>query len=173
MAKGNKTKKINLEPTDEIKTPSIEDNTNMLGIGIIFVTLIIIVCTGIYLYVDSIKNSSDSTNTTDAFIFKNEYESLNNKKDSEGNNYKSLSISKQNSINYASYSDIIEILDSKTGLIYFGSSSDKMCREIIPILLTASKEVNLKEIYYYDPTSIRDVKELDINGNIIIKKIRD
>lgn len=141
--------------------------TTILSFGIIIVTVLILLFAGIYLYFDSIQNYSNSTNTTDAFRFKNEYESLNGKIDQQGNSYPELTISKQNPILYVSSDEILKIFDSGTGIIYIGSPKSIECRNIIPLLMSVSAELGVDEIYYFDATSIRDEKQLNQETNEI------
>lgn len=160
-----KDKKPELSEEEQMRRGS--KTTTVLSFGIIIVTVLILLFAGIYLYVDSIQNYSDSTNTTDAFRFKNEYESLNGKKDQDGNEYSKLTISKQNPMSYVSADEVLKLLDSGTGMIYIGSPKSSDCREIIPILMSISAELGVDEIYYLDATSIRDVKERNPETNEI------
>lgn len=141
--------------------------TTILSFGIIIVTVLILLFAGIYLYFDSIQNYSNSTNTTDAFRFKNEYESLNGKTDQQGNLYPELTISKQNPILYVSSDEILKLFDSGTGIIYIGSPKSIECRKIIPLLMSVSAELGVDEMYYFDATSIRDEKQLNQETNEI------
>lgn len=160
-----KDKKPELSEEERMRRGS--RTTTILSFGIIIVTVLILLFAGIYLYIDSIQNHSDSTNTTDAFRFKNEYESLNGKKDQEGNLYPELTISKQNPILYISSDEVLKLLDSGTGIIYIGSPKNSDCREIIPILMSVSAELGVDEVYYFDATSIRDEKERNPETNEI------
>lgn len=160
-----KDKKPELSEEERMQRGS--KTTTILSFGIIIVTVLILLFAGIYLYIDSIQNHSDSTNTTDAFRFKNEYESLNGKKDQEGNIYPELTISKQNPILYISSDEVLKLLDSGTGIIYIGSPKSFGCREMIPILMSVSAELGVDEVYYFDATSIRDKKERNSETNEI------
>lgn len=122
--------------------------------------LLIISCITIYL-----KN-----NQNDPIKFKSEYESLNNKETSQGKKYLSININKDNTIKYASFKEIEDILTTGTGVIYFGFPECPWCRNIIEPLLTATEETELSKIYYFNAYKIRDKKYLDENNKIITEK---
>ncbi|MBQ7140344.1 MAG: hypothetical protein IJO32_02440 [Bacilli bacterium] len=105
----------------------------------------------------------DSNTVTDAVKFKNEYEELNDKS-------LKLEIPKNNPMKYIDYMELMEILEDGTGIIYFGFPACPWCRNAVPVLLDAAKEKDINEIYYFNALEMRDIKELDENGNIITKK---
>lgn len=106
----------------------------------------------------------------DAKKFKMEYEILNNRKSEYGNTYLSLDIDSKNPIIYANAEDVINI-SNNTGVIYFGFSECPWCRSAVPALLDAAKENNIDKIYYFNLKDIRDILELDSNGEI--KTVRE
>lgn len=128
----------------------------LIGILILIMTLLIV-----FIFVNKEKN-------TDAIKFKKEYENLNDKTNDSSKKYSSLTIDKENSIVYADYDKIFEILDG-TGVIYFGFPECPWCRTAVPILLEAAKEVGLEKIYYINNADSRDVKKLS-NNEIITEK---
>lgn len=77
---------------------------------------------------------------TDNIRFKDEYKTVN----------------KDNLYEYATYTNIIDILDSKTGIIYLGFPTCTLCKEVVPILNDAAKEKNIDRILYYNFKDIRD-----------------
>ena len=105
-------------------------------------------------------NNSDSV-TADEKKFKEEYESLNNSKYSNGNNYLEINIEENNGIVYASYDQIHEILTEGTGVIYFGFPECPWCRNAVPMLLQAASNTGIDKIYYFNAYDIRDVKHLE------------
>jgi thiol-disulfide isomerase/thioredoxin len=107
---------------------------------------------------------------TDALKFKDEYESLNNKTNDHGKEYVNIKIDEENPIVYANYDEIIYILENGTGVIYFGFPECPWCRNSVPVLLDAAKEIGVDKIYYYNALSIRDTKSLDDKGNIVTDK---
>lgn len=107
-----------------------------------------------------------SLNKNDALKFKEEYEVLNGQETSYNTKYLSIEIDEENPIKYANYEEIKTLLTSGTGVIYFGFPECPWCRNAIPVLLDAAKDLNVDTIYYYNALSIRDKKSLDENGNI-------
>ena len=98
----------------------------------------------------------------------------NNKKDDgDGERFKkeydTLDISSDNIIKYSDIDKVLDILDSDSGVIYIGNSSDDLSKVIVPILLSASESTDLDKIYYVDSNKIE--KEFSIDdkdGNVII-----
>ena len=129
----------------------------MKKILVIFLTLTLLVtltgCTS--------KNS-------DAYKFKEEYESINgkiNEKTSKEN--RTLSIDKDNPFIYSTAEEIAEKMDNKeTFIVYFGFKDCPWCRSVIEELIKVAKDKEVETIYYVDVKEIRDVKEVDEEGNI-------
>lgn len=105
---------------------------------------------------------------SDSVKFKKEYESLNNQK-LEGTDYKypSLSITKDNRMIYKSDTEIIDVIKNETAVIYFGFNSCPWCRSMVENLIKVTDTLNIKNVYYVDIKDIRDILELDENGNIV------
>ena len=106
---------------------------------------------------------------SDNVKFKEEYESLNGKKNDSGKKYLDVNIDKNNSVKYATYDELIKLLDSGTGVIYFGFPECPWCRNALPVLLKAAKETEMEEIYYFNAKDMRDTKELK-DGKIVTTK---
>lgn len=70
--------------------------------------------------------------------------------------YASLKISKNNPMVYKTDKEIIQILKSGTGIIYFGFPDCPWCQEAVPVLLKVAKEMDIDKIYYFNPSEIRD-----------------
>ena len=121
-----------------------------------------------YIIYSNVKNNSpkDNNKVTDAINFKTEYESLNSKDDK----YLSISIDKENPIKYIKENELDEFLNDGTGIIYFGFPECPWCRNLVPVLLDALKEKDINEIYYLNVKNIRDEKELNNEGEIVVKK---
>ena len=115
---------------------------------------------GIYIKQSKIVN-------TDSIKFKEEYESLNGKENDNGKEYLNVSVDSSNPIVYSSFQEIYDVIEKGTGIIYFGFRECPWCRNAVPVLLDAAKELNVNKIYYFNALSIRDKKHLDDNGNII------
>ena len=109
--------------------------------------------------------------TSDAYKFKTEYESINNKDNGHGKKYRRLTISNDNPFVYSTAEEILEKVNKKeTFIVYFGFKECPWCRSIIEELIHAAKDKKVDKIYYVDVLNIRDVKEADDNGNITTTK---
>ena len=115
--------------------------------------------------------------------FKLEYESLNGQKVSGNKTYLSTNIPSNNNIVYADYDKVFEVLDN-TGVIYFGYPTCPWCRNVVPVLLQAAKELGIDKIYYLNNKDDRDTKVLkdgkvitekkgSANYNKLLKKLKD
>lgn len=113
------------------------------------------------------NQTSQETLTKDEMKFKKEYESLNDKKRGE-HNVMSIKVPEDNQMKYVDSDEVIDILEHKTGVIYFGFPSCPWCRNIVPILIDAAKETGLETIYYANLLEERDSKHLDEDGNIVV-----
>ena len=141
------------------------------GSILLIVGLISLFCV---IYFNFIKNDTnpfkDSNKISDALKFKQEYESLNNIIDSDGENqYVNINIDEDNPVVYKSSKEIVEILDNGTGIIYLGFSKCPWCRNAIPVLIDAAEESELDELYYLDIYDMRNELALE-DGKIITKK---
>ena len=94
---------------------------------------------------------------SDAIKFYNEYGNVTDIK--EDNVYK-----------YASKENVLDILDHKTGVIYFGYSTCSWCRSMVTVLDEAAKENNIDTIYYYDIKNDRDLLSINENNEIVTEK---
>lgn len=112
-----------------------------------------------------------ATTSQDALNFEKEYEKLNNRVNSNNNKvYPTVDISSDNPIKYSNYDEIFQILESGTGVIYLGFPECPWCRNLVPVLLSAAKEVELDTLYYLNISEDRDLLLLDENKNIITEK---
>ena len=109
--------------------------------------------------------------TTDAYKFKEEYESINNKDNGHGKKYRELNISEDNPFVYSTAEEILEKVNNKeTFIVYFGFKECPWCRSIIEELIHAAKDKKVDKIYYVDVLNIRDVREIATAGEIITTK---
>lgn len=106
----------------------------------------------------------------DNIKFKNEYESLNGKLNSHDKEYVKVELDDDNPYVYATYDEVMDILKNKTGVIYFGFPECPWCRNMVPVLADAAKELGIKNIYYFNALDMRDIKSLDEDGNIVTEK---
>ena len=131
----------------------------------IIITIIAIMAIGIM-----IGKTVDYMNR-DSVKFKKEYESLNGEKSESGKEIRSLSISKDNPIKYATAEEIVEKMDNgETFAVYFGFAKCPWCRSVLPTLFEVSKELEIDTIYYVDVLEIRDQLELNKEKDVVIKE---
>lgn len=123
----------------------------MVVIDILLGAIIVGIMTfGIYQYLKS-----------DGEKFKAEYEALNNEN-------VNINISKNNPIKYVTLDEVFDIIQNKTGVIYFGFPGCPWCRNMIPVLFEAAKNNNIDTIYYFNP---RNVKKSDNDEYNKLKEI--
>ena len=126
------------------------------------ITIILIGC-----IVLSMVGCEKEDKTTDAYKFKEEYESLNGEKSSSGKIMRTISIPKDNPMKYATAEEIVEKIENKeTFVVYFGFAKCPWCRSMIEQLIQSAKDNNVKEIYYVDVLEIRDTYQLEEDGTI-------
>lgn len=107
----------------------------------------------------------------DSIKFKQEYENINDKINEKlKKKYIKLNIDKKNPMIYATYDEIIDLIEEGTGIIYFGFPECPWCRSALPVLLDAAKELDIDKIYYFNALSLRDKKSLDEDGNILTEE---
>lgn len=105
--------------------------------------------------------------TNDAKKFKEEYESLNGGVSSSGKDYLEVEIDEDNKVKYSSIKDIIKVLESGTGVIYLGYPECPWCRNVVPVLMRASNNTGIENVYYLNMHDVRDKMEVDSNGNVV------
>ncbi len=117
----------------------------------------------------SITNNN-KVNKMDALKFKAEYEALNGKKNKNNKEYVHVSVDAKNPYVYAKYDDVIDIIKNGTGVIYFGFPECPWCRNMVPVLASAAKEMGIDKVYYFNALDMRDIKSLDKDGSIKTEK---
>ncbi len=119
---------------------------------IIVIVLVVIVLLGLCLWSSGIfsKNS-------DASKFYSEY--------GENSN-----ITEKNLYVYASKEEILDLLDHKTGVIYFGFPTCPWCQSMVSVLNNTAHANKYKQIYYYNIKNDRDELSLNAQGEIITDK---
>lgn len=136
---------------------------------IIAIFILLLVSLGMFfLFIKQQKN-------TDAFKFKQEYESLNGtirKKD--GKTIRTITIDKENPFIYKEASQVVEMIDNKESfVVYFGFADCPWCRSVLPTLIEVAKDLDLETIYYVDVKEIRDEMILDADVKVITEKKGD
>ncbi len=114
--------------------------------------------------------SNNKSHKIDALKFKAEYESLNGKKNKNNKEYVHVEVPTKNPFIYASYDDVMDILSNGTGVIYFGFPECPWCRNMVPVLADAAKEMGIDKVYYFNALDMRDIKSLDKDGSIKTEK---
>lgn len=139
---------------------------NKRKITLLIILLLTLIVLGVLLFFNLNKEDKKTNINTDAVKFKEEYESLNGSKASNGYTYPKVALEDNNPFVYASVDDAIKALENGTGIIYFGYSSCPWCRNAVNVL----QHVNINEILYVDMSDQRDTYEV-IDG--VLTKTKD
>lgn len=113
-------------------------------------------------------NNNLKNTTEDSIRFKEEHESLNNKKIDDNKSYLSIDIDSKNVVKYSNFDEIIDVIENKTGVIYLGFPECPWCRNMIPVLLKSAKKNNIDTIYYLNIKNERSAYEV-IDGKLSYK----
>ena len=106
---------------------------------------------------------------TDADIFKEEYESINNQT-IDKHKAREVTIDKENPMVYKSAKEIVDMIDdNKTFIVFFGYNDCPWTRSMVETLIEVSNDYSIGEIYYVDIKRIRDTRYVDKEGNIKTK----
>ena len=116
------------------------------------------------------KNESLNNEIADGIRFQEEYSSLNDKLNADGIIYPAVNLDSDNLYYYASENEIIEVLKSKTGIIYFGYPTCIECRINIDLLNSKAKEYNIDKIYYYNIKPIRSSFSFNEKNELVTNK---
>ena len=143
-----------------------------IKLGLLFIIFLL----ASYLIYNFVGEKDNSNNIIEKFTkdekeFKKEYESLNGKtSESTGNKYLDMAILEDNNVTYLNETQVIEMLESGTGIIYFGFKECPWCRNAVPVLVNTAYEYGVENIYYYNPSDIRNTLHLDEQGIIVTDK---
>lgn len=141
------------------------NNKKVIIIGIVLLTLASIIA-GIYAIKSYKKNNGATKNVTaDETKFKAEYELLNNQVIND-NKYSKITVNKNNGIKYITDTELIEMINNKSGVVFIANNNDELSRMVIPSLLQSKEDTGLKSIYYLDITTIQSVLELGKKNKI-------
>jgi len=125
---------------------------------IILILLIILTLSVVGVCIYAVINKEEAI--TDAIKFRNEYSELNDEvNEGNGKNYVNVTISENNTVKYVTEEKVTELLESGTGIIYFGFSTCPWCRSLVSTLTRVAEEKN-ETIYYLDILNIRSSYEL-------------
>ena len=122
---------------------------NFFKIYIPIITILVIVLCFFAVRLNE-KNENLSKNSDDGIRFQEEYSSLNGKTSAEGIEYPNVNLDSNNLYNYASENDIIEVLKSKTGVVYLGFPECQWCQQYVVYLNEVAKARGISTIYYYN-----------------------
>lgn len=137
-------------------------------LGIIFILLIFMTCIGILVFKE--KKEETITNS-EAIIFKNEYESLNNiVNENNGKTYKELNIGSSNPVDILSEEEAVSMLQDGTGIIYMGFPECPWCRNMVPVLLRTLENMNIDKLYYLNIKEIRDTLVLNEKNKAMVTR---
>lgn len=131
----------------------------LIGILLIFASFI-----GILAFKD---NKRKPIYTKDQIEFKNAYESLNGTiRDKDGKTIKTISIKDDNPVDIVTEEEAIDILNNKTGIIYFGFADCPWCRTMVPVLLKTLENMGIENLYYLNIKDIRSTLSLDDKNKV-------
>ena len=110
----------------------------------------------------------------DSLLFKEDYESVNNKESKSGKIHRSVNINEENPFIISSAKEVVEKINNKDSFyVYFGSKICPWCRSVIEKAIEVANNNNVTKIYYVDIWNdegeeiLRDKYEVDDKGNII------
>ena len=136
---------------------------------IIWIAAAIIIAAVVFGFIHKMRSDYKKT---DAYKFKQEYESLNNQDNGHGNKYRKLNISSDNRIVYATAEEIVKKTENKeTFVVYFGFAKCPWCRSMVENLVDLSRAYNIT-VYYVDVLEIRDTIEY-VDGELKTTKEGD
>ena len=87
----------------------------------------------------------------DALAFKEEYESLNGKKNKKGTEYRKIDIDDENPYVKVSAEKIVEMINNKeTFYLYVGDSMCPWCRSVLEESIEVARDNEIEKIYYIE-----------------------
>lgn len=116
--------------------------------------------------------SNEVKNNSDSLKFKQEYESFNDKVVNDIK-YHNVTINENNPVIYSTYEEIFSVLESGSGIIFFGSPECQWCRSMIKVLLDALDSVGVEKLYYMNNMNDRNILSLSSDGTVTIEKEAD
>ena len=131
------------------------DKDRKMFVGIILLLFAFMIFVGILAFRDK---KEEIVGNTDALLFKNEYESLNNVvREKDGKTIKELSISLANPVDILTEDETIKLLKEGTGIVYFGFADCPWCRTLLPVLLQTLDNMSVSRLYYLNRSEERRV----------------
>ena len=137
------------------------DRDRKIFLGIILLLLISMIVIGIVVFRDKQEEQSRNGGNAEGLIFKNEYESLNNVvHGKDGRTIKEITINANNPVDIISEEEAVSLLESGTGILYFGFPDCPWCRSMLPVLLQTLDNMSIDKLYYLNISNIRDTLSL-------------
>lgn len=144
------------------------DKDKKMLVSILMLLFVFMIFIGLIAFRDK---KEENTLNLDAISFKNEYESLNNTvREKDGRTIKEISISANNPVDIVTEEETIALLESGTGILYFGFSDCPWCRSMLPILLSTLNNMNIERLSYLNIGNIRDTLALGEKNKVEVKE---
>lgn len=113
------------------------------------------------------KEKDKEKGQTDAYMFAEEYNSINSLENQSGKKYRDLKIPVDNPMIFKTAEEIVEMMNNKeTFAVYFGFAGCPWCRSMIEQLIKSAKDNNQEKVYYVNVADIRDKYEINSEGNL-------
>lgn len=142
-------------------------------IGSIILGILIIVLVIVFLSKGNKPSLIGEDLLPDNLRFKEQYESLNGKKDDTNKEYLKVAIDENNPIVYKSDNEILDVLNKETAIVFFGIETDAWSRNIVEPLLQIAKDNGIEKIYYVNIANIRDQYKVEDGKAVISQKGTD
>lgn len=144
------------------------DKDKKMLVSILLLLFVFMIFIGLIAFRD--KKEENVVNS-DAISFKNEYEALNNVvRDKDGKTIKEISISANNPVDIVTEEEAVSLLESGTGILYFGFPDCPWCRSMLPVLLSTLDNMNIDRLAYLNVKSIRDTLALGEKNKVEVKE---
>jgi thiol-disulfide isomerase/thioredoxin len=108
----------------------------------------------------------DTSCTTNQFA--QDMESLNGQDNGYGGKHLEIDIAAPNTVKYATYQEVENMLSFGTGVIYFGFPECPWCRNLAPTLVDVANEYETN-VLYFNNRNERDTKKL-VDGQVVTEK---
>lgn len=144
------------------------DKDKKMLVSILLLLFVFMIFIGLIAFRD--KKEENVVNS-DAISFKNEYEALNNVvRDKDGKTIKEISISANNPVDIVTEEEAVSLLESGTGILYFGFPDCPWCRSMLPVLLSTLDNMNIDRLSYLNVKNIRDTLALGEKNKVEVKE---
>ena len=147
----------------------MEDRKRNLIIIVGSLVLVLLVGLGIILNRNHKTEYMGESSLRDNLKFKDQYESLNGKKNSAGQEYLKVEVAKDNPIVYKTDAEILDVLNKESAIVFFGYASDPWSRGVVEPLLQIAADNGIDKVYYVDIENIRDTYSIE-KGKLKQKK---